>query len=278
MSKFLQIAIDQFKPVQVLLLFSGGHDSLCSTHYAAEYLKSKGIPFKVYHGNTGIGIRETREYVYSTCKHFGWELAEGHPKAGERYEDIVRQHGFPGPTRLAHQMMYRLLKERALRHYVTYECKSSVYARENVLLVTGIRKDESRIRMGYSETCHKEDSRVWVTPIFYWTKEQCEKYMQDNTLPRNPVKDKICISGECLCGAFAGREELAEIKKHYPEAYAEIERLHKIAIDNGYPWDWASGPVEWYKNHPMGTLDMFMCSGCEVKKEFIEPTNTEAKQ
>lgn len=259
-------AIKQYKPVKVLLLFSGGHDSLCSVHYSACFLTSIGVDFIVYHGNTGIGIRQTREFVHAVVKRFGWAYYEGLPLPGQTYEDIVRKYGFPGPTLQSHRYMYIRLKERALRKYVTHHCKSSPYARENVLLLTGVRQSESKIRMGYKAHTQKQNSHIWSNPIFYWSKEDCEIYLEHNNLPRNPVKDAICISGECLCGAFAGREEWAEISHRYPEAAQEIERLHKIAIANGHPWGWASGPQQYYKHHPPKQAAMFMCVGCEERR------------
>jgi 3'-phosphoadenosine 5'-phosphosulfate sulfotransferase (PAPS reductase)/FAD synthetase len=259
-------AIEKYNPVKILLLFSGGHDSLTSTHYAASFLKSIGKDFTVYHGNTGIGIKETREFVYSVVKKYGWNFYEGHPP-NKTYEELVKNGGFPGPS--LHYLMYSYLKERALRKYVTHTCKSSPRSRENVLLITGIRKSESKIRMGYKEYTRKDNSRIWCSPIFFWDKEKCETYMKDNELPRNPVKDKICISGECLCGAFAGNEEWAEIKYSFPEAAKEIERLHKIAIEQGFPWGWASCPKDYYKNNPPKQTNMFMCVGCEEKNLTI---------
>lgn len=260
-------ALREYKPVQVALLFSGGHDSLVSTHLSASILHEMNIPFVVYHGDTTIGIPETQDYVRLVCDQMQWPLViRKPPKAEDHYENIVRNHGFPGPTKTAHQLMYRRLKERALRHWVTHEVKSSPNARENVLLLTGVRKTESLIRMGYTNTTTKDDSRVWSNPIFYFTKERCENYIAVHNLPRNPVKDTICISGECLCGAFAGKEELAEIKTHYPHVYELIQQLSIAAKANGFPWEWTQGPEEWARNHPPGQLDMFMCVGCEEKR------------
>ena len=270
MSEFIKEAIVKYRPRKFLLLFSGGHDSLCSTYYAATFLKSIGADFTIYHGNTGIGIRQTREYVYRTCSQFGWNIYEGH--AGNTYETLVTKYGFPGPQ--SHRFMYIMLKERPLRKFITHTCKSSPYARENVLLITGIRRTESKIRMGYKKYMTKDKSAIWLAPIFYWTENESEQYMERNRLPRNPVKDKICISGECLCGAFAGHEEWIEIKTSYPEAAEEIERLHKIATGNGMPWGWASSPTQYYKHNPRGQINMFMCVGCESKNlQNIDPTS-----
>lgn len=264
--QIINSAIEMYKPIKILLLFSGGHDSLCSTHYCANYLKSIGLDFEIYHGNTGIGIKQTFAYVKFICKKFGWKLNVGVPPSGETYRDIVLRWGFPKSTYQGHQMCYIRLKERALRAFVTHKCKSKPYARENVLLLTGIRKSESRIRMGYVEETRKEASRVWSSPIFYWEEQDIDSYMAKHSLPRNPVKDKLCISGECLCGAFEVKELLAEIKECYPETYNEIQNLKALAKERGLNDIW--GGVSAYKPKRKVNkrqLNMFMCIGCEDK-------------
>lgn len=259
-------AIERFKPVKIVLMFSGGHDSLVNAHVCANILEKLHYPFVVYHGDTTIGIPETQEYVKKVCDLFNWTLQiRRPPNEKDYYENLVKKFGFPGPTKLSHQIMYRSLKERALRRFVTYECKSKATARENVLLCAGVRKDESQIRMGYSEVTQKDGSKVWTNPIFYWSERDCENYMKGYNLPRNPVKDKICISGECLCGAFARKEEFAELKEAFPQTAARIESIHQLAIDNGKPWPWGIGPKEWRKGQLPKQQNMFMCAGCDKK-------------
>src|SRR5215469_7347987 len=87
-------------------LFSGGHDSLCATHYAM----TNGYAQEVVHVNTGIGIPATRVFVQTVCAAFGWPLNELHPP--EPYEDLVIERGFPGPA--IHYIFYTRLKERCL--------------------------------------------------------------------------------------------------------------------------------------------------------------------
>lgn len=176
MVEIIKEAVERYKPVKVLLLFSGGDDSLCSTHYSIKYLRSIGEDFIVYHGNTGIGIKETRSFVYETCERFDWKLYEGHPAKDETYEEMVKKYGFPGP--FAHKYMYRNLKEKPLRRFISEKCKSSRRARENVLLVTGIRKSESRIRMCYTEYIKKVGSWIWCSPLFFWSKSNCDEYIE----------------------------------------------------------------------------------------------------
>lgn len=273
--QIIEAAIEQYNPIKVVLLFSGGHDSLVSTHISATILDDLGIDYCVYHGDTTIGIPETQDFVRRVCDQYRWKLEiRKPPKKKDTYEELIKRFGFPGPNKLSHQIMYRCLKERALSAFVTYELKTNSKSRENVLLITGVRKMESKIRMGYKETISKDGSKIWATPIFYFSKSMCESYMKEHNLPRNPVKDAICISGECLCGSFGSNEELAEIRAAYPETAAKIDELHKLAKEHGHPWSWGSGPTEWYKQHPPGVIDMFtgesnpmpLCIGCEIKR------------
>lgn len=257
-------AIEEYNPIYALLCFSGGHDSVVAAHISSWILNDLGVRFSVYHGNTSISIPETRQYVEMVCKMYDWDLIIGEPREGERYEDIVREYGFPGPGLYSHSIMYKRLKERALRHTVTHKVKSSPYSRENVLLISGARMLESKIRMGYKDAIKKEFSRVWVAPIFYFSSEGVKRYMQKCLIPKNKVKTTLGISGDCLCGCFSDKGEYDRIKENYPEVAKEINRLHKIAIDNGKPWFWTEGPNLWYKLHPKNqlSLDLGMCSNC----------------
>lgn len=262
-------AIQTYKPISALLMFSGGHDSLTSTHISAEILTELGLPFSVYHGDTGTGIQATQDFVKMVCNRFGWDLVIRKPEAPYDYEGIIKKFGgFPGPA--MHPVVMRNLKEKPLRKYITHTLKSSPYARENVLLLTGIRKSESVIRMGYKETATKDASRIWCSPIFHFSKDNCLDRMEAYDLPRNPVKDKICISGECLCGCFAKKEESAEIAAAYPEAWERLQSFAHLS-----PWKWGQNPKEFIKHNPPGQIDMFtnevvympMCVGCESKNK-----------
>jgi len=267
MSKIIKEALQKYNPNHVLLMFSGGHDSLCSTHYSATYLDKVGVRYSVYHGNTGTGIKETFDFVEYVCKKYTWDLVTRKPEYPYDYEALIKKNGFPGPSQ--HQYMYRNLKEKPLRKYITHELKSSPYSRENVLLITGIRQSESLIRMGYKETVTKENSKIWCSPIFEWSKRNCEDYMIQYYLPRNPVKDKICISGECLCGAFAKHEERAEIKNAFPNAFSKIEKWEELSKKSGFEWRWNSCKLTYEKHNPPKQMKfnfMPMCIGCESKQ------------
>ena len=265
-------ALVRYNPVKTLLMVSGGHDSITAAHISADILKLFGREFEVYHGDTTIGIPETQEYVKAICQKYGWKLnIRKAPREVDHYDNLVLKFGFPGPTKAAHRIMFRSLKERALNAFVTHEVKSSPRKRENVLLLTGIRKDESKIRMGYTETVTKQKSKIWASPIFYFSAEDCDRYMKANEIPRNPVKEKMCISGECLCGAFDKKEEFAELKVCYPEVAQRILDLHERAKAAGKPWGWGVGPTEWRKQEQKRLQNKinFMCVGCEERKNYL---------
>ena len=250
-------AVERYRPVKVFALFSGGHDSLCSTHLASRSPRFDGC----VHIDTGIGIEQTRAFVRDTCERHGWPLREYRPPMS--HEEIVLRWGFPGPA--GHSLVYSRLKERCLRQLVreTKTCR-----RDRVLLVSGIRRQESRRRMGYVEPVQADGARVWVAPLLNWSHEAKHAYLNAHRLPRNPVVEKLCMSGECLCGAFARKGELDEIAFWYPETAARIRALEARAAEAGVPCRWgqppAAGKRSGKRSAPPPTVGL--CWSCGVRK------------
>ena len=205
--------------IPAFALFSGGHDSLCATHVAM----SRGYAQEVVHVNTGIGVEETREFVRETCARHGWPLNELSPPVP--YDELVVEYGFPGPA--GHAFMYRRLKERAL----------AAFARERkpkrgapFVYCSGVRRQESSRRMrGQASEWQRERKRGWWwrAVILDWTKADCNRYLEEQGLERNPVVDLLHMSGECLCGAFARPGELDEIRAWFPSTAQRIRLLEE---------------------------------------------------
>ncbi len=257
---------------------------------------------KVVHLNTGIGIEETRQYVRQMALWQGWPLVEYTTPI--RYEDIVKKHGFPGPD--AHRYMYIQLKERAIAalmrdHTLRRSCwrdllvtmlrqsyampiqyQQMLYAallqayplfraesRRKVLLVTGVRRQESARRMGHVQAEHIEGRRVWLAPLLNWTKDDVLTYTEFADLPPNPVVETLHLSGECLCGAFAHPGELEEICFWYPETGKRIKELEAIVRGEGFPWGWEEAPPAWWNEMRRGqdVLPGFspLCSSCQAR-------------
>ena len=250
--RILAEAVERYRPVAVFALFSGGHDSLCAAHLASRTPRFDGC----VHIDTGIGVPATRGFVRDTCRAFGWPLRDYRPPVP--YEDIVLRYGFPGPGR--HTLMYNRLKERCLRQLIR-ECKTR--RADKVLLVTGIRRYESRRRMGYVEPIQSDGGRVWAAPLLHWTHDHKHDYLAAHRLPRNPVVERLCMSGECLCGAFARPGELDEIAFWYPEVAARIRALEDRARAAGLPCRWGHAPGGRSLRPPRAGL----CWSCDARKD-----------
>lgn len=271
-TEIIENAVAEHKPAAIFALFSGGHDSLVSTHFAANILGNRLDG--VVHIDTGIGIPETQEFVKAICETFCWPLkiyralentkADGTPDPKD-YEAIIMEHGFPGPS--AHQYMYNNLKLRQVERLVReHRGKRG----RKVMLITGVRIEESSRRMGTVKDIQvppKGGGQVWVAPMLHHTSQDQHDYMAMHGLPRNPVKDKLCMSGECLCGAFAHKGELQEIEFWYPAVAARIKRLEqRVLAKYGQCSGWEGSD---FGIHDDRQQMLPLCAGCANRIDSV---------
>lgn len=250
----LQEAIDLHNPTHVFGLFSGGHDSLCATHLASKHPKFSGA----VHINTTIGIEETRQFVRDTCRDHQWKLKEYFPPVS--YRDIVLKHGLPGPG--AHSFMYIRLKERCIRQLVK---EHKVGKRNRIILVTGVRLQESERRMGHVVPIRREATKIWIAPILNWSSDDKLNYIDREGLKKNPVVEALCMSGECLCGAFAHPGEIAEIEAVSPATADVIHQLEAECAANGKHAKWGAAPIR-PKKIKVSKKVLALCHSCEAKQ------------
>jgi 3'-phosphoadenosine 5'-phosphosulfate sulfotransferase (PAPS reductase)/FAD synthetase len=243
----LREAVRYFDPVRVYACFSGGYDSAAavvmtlSTLWWGKTARSlhecgglpKPVDLRVLHINTGIGIEATRQYVRDFCNHRDIPYLE--VKTPESYEQLVLERGFPGPA--MHAKMYQRLKERAIRIAVR-EAKMGAPRSRNVLLVSGIRHDESMIRAGYQRCVSRVDAQVWINPLYWATVDEFRLIREIYAVPANPVKDRLGMSGECLCGAYADKGELLRVRLVCPQTADYIEELERKVWAAGHRWRW----------------------------------------
>jgi 3'-phosphoadenosine 5'-phosphosulfate sulfotransferase (PAPS reductase)/FAD synthetase len=243
-------------PVAIRVGFSGGRDSLAVTHWMMNNVEG----CEAFHCNTGIGIEATREFVRDTCRTMGWKLHEIRAKedCGQDYDEIVRQHGFPGPD--GHSTMYARLKERPIRRLVK-EAQMGVRG-ARVMLATGIRHDESVRRMRYAgKEVSRTGSQLWVSPLYWWSASKRDAYIKQHNLPINPISAMLGMSGECLCGAFAHKGEKSIVRIADPKTADRIDALEQEALGLGFTWGWEGRPPKGGRN-PAQTW-MPLCIGCE---------------
>lgn len=238
-------------------LFSGGHDSLCSSHVASLHPAFSGVA----HIDTTIGVERTRQFVRDTAASYKWDLKEYRPPVS--YREIVMKHGFPGPG--GHLFMYTRLKERCVQYLVR---DHKTHWKDRIGLVTGVRLSESVRRMGNVEPIQRKGGQLWIAPILHWSDDDKIAYMSHFDLPRNPVVDNLCMSGECLCGAFAKEGELTALKYHYPETAALIRDLEADAAEAGVHAEWGTRPPGKKERATMGGM---LCSDCNQRNfAFME--------
>jgi len=233
-TEVLERAIREHDPSHVFALFSGGHDSLCATHIASKHPRFSGV----IHVNTGIGVEATRTYVRETCARFGWPLKEYHVE-GQSYRDLALTYGFPGPPQ--HNVMYRKLKQRSLERVVR---EHKTHRHDRLIFVNGARRGESqrRMRTTAGKEVYREKCIVWVSVIHGWAATDRLPYMALHGLPRNPVVDRLHMSGECLCGCFSKPGELQMLEAWYPETAATIRDLEREVRARGLPCLWGEPP------------------------------------
>jgi 3'-phosphoadenosine 5'-phosphosulfate sulfotransferase (PAPS reductase)/FAD synthetase len=229
--EIIEAMLAKHNPVAVFGAFSGGHDSACATHLISQHPRFVGAVAV----NTTMGIPETAEYRRKVAGLYQWTYTELFPPTS--YREIVLEHGFPGPA--SHPHMYRRLKERALRPFVQAQ-KTSWFSR--VAFISGARLGESERRFGTVTPMSRAGALVWCSPILNWTDADKNAYMARFDIPRNPVVDQLCMSGECLCGAFAAPGEIAIIEHAFPKTGAEIRALEVEAKAKGVHCHWGTRP------------------------------------
>lgn len=275
-------AIEAYDPSTCFALLSGGHDSLVMSHVCFAHPHFVGHRFNhgalrgVAHINTGVGIEATRIFVRDICQYYDWPLsiwrAEDYTRADgtedpQIYEELVTSWGFPGPGH--HQKMYDRLKGRPINALVR---KHKTHRMDKIALFSGVRQSESKRRMGYDDPVDVDGAKLWINPCFYWSKEDCKAYMATHILPINDVVTKLCMSGECLCGAFAKPGEMAIIQAEYPEDAARLLAIEDKVQQAGFPWRWDEAPPPWWTAHKAGQRFLpglkptaHLCSSCEHK-------------
>lgn len=257
----------RFNPSHIFGMFSGGNDSICACHVARAVFGTRFTA--AVHINTQTGIDETREHVGRVAAAQGWPLLEYFPPtpswalAGETaYEACVRRWGFPGPA--GHNVIYTRLKERCVRQLVR---EHKQHAGDRIMLVGGMRLSESTRRMGNASEFSKEGCRVWAAPILQWENWNKGEYMQAHGLPRNPVTEKLGISGECMCGSFACPGEYERTARHYPKKAEQIRGWEAMAASHGVHCVWGERPPT-TKPADAGQSVMFgLCWSCGAKAD-----------
>lgn len=262
-------AVLDFKPKAVVMMLSGGDDSMAAYHVAKEL----GINFDlVIHGNTRTGIKETTEFAIKEVERNNDKMVIA--DAGSSYEDYVLRKGFFGKGNAAHEFSYHVLKIGHFRSVVSQNLRKR---KRNfpILFINGARRQESDNRMVTMKDPYKKDpsqkNNIWVNIINEWDNQECKKYLEGNSIKRNPVSVNLCRSGECMCGTMQSKGDREEAAFFYPEWGKWLTKL-EAEVMKKFPWSWNDNINKSHLMERDGQLNMFndfqpMCTGCKVNYE-----------
>lgn len=221
-------------------LYSGGKDSTAVTEWLAERNQLAGIVTF----DTGIATPDWLPFVESTVRDkWGMELEV--LKTPASYDALVEKYGFPGPG--AHGMFMNYLKGRCVRQFKKRH--------PGAMLASGVRKAESARRFRNTKEWGTFEGVKVYAPLYDWTTEQVWEYLKDNNFQKSPAYATLCISGDCLCGAYATEMERAAIKAFYPDVWTMLDRLEKLT---GKQWGWGNNKNARKTGSPL-------CVDCEAK-------------
>lgn len=255
------VAIATYRPKAVVLMFSGGDDSM------ATYLVCKELGIKldaVIHGNTRTGIEETTLFARKEVERMGDKYIEA--DAGDSYLNYVMRKVFFGKGNSAHNFAYHVLKIQHFRTAVSHNLRKR-QRNFPILFINGARTEESERRKITMAEPYKLDpaqkNNIWVNIINHWPNHAPVEYILGCGEKRNPVSELLCRSGECMCGAMQSEGDRQEASFFYPAWGKQLDQLDKKIISlHGWGWN-DNGPT---KNNPKESFQP-MCTGCKVNFE-----------
>jgi 3'-phosphoadenosine 5'-phosphosulfate sulfotransferase (PAPS reductase)/FAD synthetase len=209
-------------------LFSGGLDSLCMLSYLKEISEIIKTELTVIFIDTTVGLPENVKYVKKVCRYLKIGLKTVRPK--EDYFSLVKKWGIPS---FKSRWCCRELKIKPVEEFLSK-------IKEPKVVFDGIRAVESRVREKYIPVWfHPSFECLSVSPIFYWSDEEVNLYVNRNGLPKSYLHT-LGSSTECWCGAYKKKsdfEKLYELDKEMFYKLVKVEKQNR----NGYTYLYKNG-------------------------------------
>lgn len=234
---------EPYYPPQYALL-SGGKDSMATVKVLADADRLLGcVAFE-----TGVSTPDWKDFVADTCAKHGWPIE--FYKTPSSYDDLVRKFGFPGPGK--HGLFMNYLKGRCVRQFRKRH--------PDGILASGTRINESDRRAISTKPVSVWEGAPILTPIYDWTTERTWHFFRANNFQRSPAYQTLGISGDCLCGAFAEKDEADKVHYHYPCVGKRLEALgHEIRDTQPTRCEWGWG---WNRPRRKSAKEAALCVEC----------------
>lgn len=232
----LERAIAEVNPSKIYVLFSGGKDSSVTLEFLwREY---PNLLSGVIHVDTTIADPETAEFSAEFCRERNLDLHIVRP--ARSYEEMVLQFGFFGPG--LHSIPYNELKNKPIEAFARAQKRDR---NDRILLLTGVRADESARRAQNTRELTKRGSVYYSAPLIDYSRHDMERYRTEFSVPKSPCANLLCMSGDCFCGAKAKPEEIKDIKLLRPVVAEQISLLEEKVRCAGFTnCVWGVRPTE----------------------------------
>ena len=260
-------AISEWKPVQIVCLFSGGYDSMVMTHLV-HTLDLHGVPTATWAVDTKLSADGWIKYINQVAAELQFENLNIYDNGAgfEEYKRWVAEYGNPR-TRTGHTRAYRRLKETAFNaiHMLYKQGKH-----DKTLFLSGMRKFESSDReksMHFEVQRAGSSNKIFANPLFWWTDLDIARYRVQHDLPDNPFYDTVKGSGDCQCN-WGNFITLGTLRIHSPIlAGGNVALLDDIGQRHGYGWDGEPVNIEPFfdTEEYWGECNLttpFLCSNC----------------
>lgn len=194
------------------LSFSGGKDSVVLYDIAVK----SGVKFDAHFANTTVEAPETMRFIRQNYPLVKWEK----PRMTMRAAIIKKQYP---PTRIVRYCCEQLK-----------ECHGS-----GRIILTGVRRAESTKR-GKRKTIEvdwKDNTKIFIHPLFSWTTAEIWDYTKKHTLPVNPLYAEGRKRIGCVMCPMSGSEGMKRDAIRWPH----IARNYKRWLNEMYDYHAAKG-------------------------------------
>jgi len=201
---------------KLAVAFSGGKDSQVVLYLCLE----QEPDISVIYNNTGVEYPETVRFVARLQELWHLSLIMTHPE--KTFWDCVKEHGFSDGTKKNKKGSPRCC-------YWLKEKPTILAIRQNDWLgmFTGVTAVESRLRMFTARDkgiCHhnKQYNLCKINPILWWTEEEAWYFIQQESLPYNPLYDIGSHRIGCMpCTAYKDWEHQLQLTN--PKMYCFVK-------------------------------------------------------
>ncbi len=212
------------------VLFSGGKDSLVAMHMTKKIAKLRRKMVKAIHVDTTVSTPGNKEYVERACQEMGVELIVLKPKVD--YFTLVEKWGFPVLTR---RWCKKYLKVFPVRDFMRTK------GQDNVILVDGVRAQESWIKRSIRRQVVEKPWRTYhevikcqvIHPVYDWSFDSINKYIEVNELTQNPLYEKYGRAFDCWCTVFKSPADMATLAVKDPRFFHNLVQLEGTQRNGG---------------------------------------------